>query len=153
MDSKPLLSIFLWRSRVSVAFSLHSDWFCTLSQKNRWRRYWVDFQNVNWCSAGKSKYEKRKRRAECRSRAAIKPIIGHVKHDCRMGRNYIKGQIGDKINALMAAAGFNFRRLLRKMKAEVIFFFFQIQKILNPKPSLAPKLILMTYITSLKVSC
>jgi hypothetical protein len=52
----------------------------------------------------------------------------------------------------MAAAGFNFRRLLRKMKAEVIFFFFQIQKILNPKPSLAPKLIRMSYIPSLKVS-
>ena len=104
-------------------------------------------------SAGRSKYEKRKRRVKCRSRAAIEPIIGHVKHDCRMVRNYLKGQIGDKINALMAAAGFNFRRLLRKMKAEVIFFFFQIQKILNPKPSLAPKLILMTYITSLKVSC
>jgi hypothetical protein len=33
-----------------------------------------------------------------------------------MGRNYLKGQIRDKINALMAAAGFNFRRLLRKMK-------------------------------------
>ena len=104
-------------------------------------------------SAGRSKYEKRKRRVKCRSRAAIEPIIGHVKHDCRMVRNYLKGQIGDKINALMAAAGFNFRRLLRKMKAEVIFFFFQIQKILNPKPSLAPKLTLMTYITSLKVSC
>ena len=68
-----------------------------------------------------------------------------------MGRNYIKGQIGDKINALMAAAGFNFRRLLRKMKAEVIFF--QIQKILNLKPSLAPKLTLMTYIPSRKVIC
>jgi hypothetical protein len=67
-----------------------------------------------------------------------------------MGRNYIKGQIGDKINALMAAAGFNLRRLLRKMKAEVIFF--QIQKILNPKTSLASKLILMSYIPSLKVS-
>jgi hypothetical protein len=51
---------------------------------------------------------------------------------------------------LMAAAGFNLRRLLRKMKAEVIFF--QIQKILNPKPSLASKLILMSYIPSLKVS-
>ncbi|MBP7875135.1 MAG: hypothetical protein KA023_10160, partial [Bacteroidales bacterium] len=86
----------------------------------------------------------------CRIRAA-KPIIGHVKHNCRIVRNYLKGQIGDKINALMAAAGFNFRRLLRKMKAEVIFFFFQIQKILNPKPSLAPKLIQMSYILSLKV--
>jgi hypothetical protein len=42
----------------------------------------------------------------------------------------------------MAAAGFNFRRLLRKLKTEVIFFFFQIQKFFHPKPSLASKLIL-----------
>lgn len=75
-------------------------------------------------SAGKSEYENRKRRAKCRSRAAIEPIIGHVKHDCRMVRNYLKGKAGDIINALMAAAGFNFRRLLRKLKAEVIFFLF-----------------------------
>jgi hypothetical protein len=44
-------------------------------------------------------------------------FTGHVKHNCRIVRNYLKGQIRDKINALMAAAGFNFRRLLRKMKA------------------------------------
>ncbi|OQC35953.1 MAG: hypothetical protein BWX63_02177 [Bacteroidetes bacterium ADurb.Bin041] len=43
----------------------------------------------------------------------------------------------------MGAAGFNFRRLLRKMKAEVIFFFFQLQKIFHPKPTLAFKLTLM----------
>lgn len=104
-------------------------------------------------SAGKSEYEKRKRRAKCLSRAAIEPIIGHVKHDCRMVRNYLKGQIGDKINALMAAAGFNFRRLLRKPKAEVIFFLFQLQKIHHLKPTVASQLILMTYISSPEVSC
>ncbi len=60
-----------------------------------------------------------------------------------MVRNYLKGQIRDKINALMAVAGFNFHRLLRKMKAEVIFFFFQLQKIFHPKPTLAFKLTLM----------
>jgi hypothetical protein len=49
-----------------------------------------------------------------------------------MVRNHLKGQIRDKINALMAAAGFNFRRLLRKLNVEVIFFFFQIKKILTP---------------------
>ena len=152
MDPKPLLSIFLYRGWVSVALSLLSERFSTLSQKDRWRRCWVDFQNVNWCSAGKSEYEKLKWRAKWRIRAAIGPIIGNVKHDCRMVKNYLKGQIRDKINALMAAAGFNFRRLLRKLNMEIIFFFFQIQKILNPKPSLASKLILMSYIPSLKVS-
>ena len=51
----------------------------------------------------------------------------------------------------MAATGFNFRRLLRKLKAEVIFF--QLQKILRPKLTLTSKLMVMTYIFSLKVSC
>lgn len=104
-------------------------------------------------SSGKSEYEKRKRRSRCRSRSAIEPIIGHVKNDCRMVRNYLKGKTGDIINAMMAAAGFNFRRLLRKLKAEVIFFFFQIQKFLYLKPTLTSKIILLSCIPPLKVSC
>lgn len=46
-------------------------------------------------------------------RAAIEPIIGHVKAEHRMGRNYLKGRDGDRANAILAAAGFNFHLLLR----------------------------------------
>jgi IS5 family transposase len=46
-------------------------------------------------------------------RAAIEPTIGHLKSDNRMNRNYLTGQVGDKINAVLAAAGYNFRKLLR----------------------------------------
>ena len=35
--------------------------------------------------------------------AAIEPIIGHAKSDFGMGRNYLKGEIGDQINAMLAA--------------------------------------------------
>jgi IS5 family transposase len=48
-----------------------------------------------------------------RRRAAIEPTIGHLKSDHRMNRNYLTGQVGDKINAVLAAAGYNFRKLLR----------------------------------------
>lgn len=48
-----------------------------------------------------------------RRRSAIEPIIGHVKHDHRMDRNYLKGEEGDKINAILAGCGFNIRKLLR----------------------------------------
>ena len=40
-------------------------------------------------------------------RAAIEPVIGHLKAEHRMGRNYLKGHDGDRINAVLAAAGFH----------------------------------------------
>ena len=46
-------------------------------------------------------------------RSAIEPVIGHMKNDNRMDRNYLKGTDGDKLNALLAACGFNLRKLLR----------------------------------------
>lgn len=49
---------------------------------------------------------------EMRRRSAIEPVIGHAKAEHRMGRNYLAGQNGDAINAVLAAAGYNFRRLL-----------------------------------------
>jgi IS5 family transposase len=52
-------------------------------------------------------------RREMKRRAAVEPVIGHVKADHRMGRNYLKGYHGDRTNAVLAAAGYNFRLLLR----------------------------------------
>src|SRR5262249_5073235 len=52
-------------------------------------------------------------RPEMRRRAAIEPVIGHLKEDHRMGRNYLTGRDGDRINAVLAAAGYNFSLLLR----------------------------------------
>ncbi len=52
-------------------------------------------------------------RREMRRRAAVEPIIGHLKDDHRMARNHLKGRDGDRVNAVLAAAGFNFSLLLR----------------------------------------
>jgi IS5 family transposase len=52
-------------------------------------------------------------RREMRRRAAVEPVIGHMKAEHRMGRNYLKGRDGDRINAVLAAAGYNFSLLLR----------------------------------------
>jgi IS5 family transposase len=46
-----------------------------------------------------------------RRRAAVEPVIGHCKNDHRMGRNFLAHREGDAINAVLAAAGCNFRRL------------------------------------------
>ena len=48
-----------------------------------------------------------------RRRSGIEPIIGHAKQDHRMDRNHLKGEEGDKINAILAGCGFNIRKLLR----------------------------------------
>ena len=52
-------------------------------------------------------------RREMKRRAAVEPVIGHTKAEHRMGRNYLKGREGDRINAVLAAAGYNFALLLR----------------------------------------
>ena len=49
---------------------------------------------------------------ELKRRSAIEPIIGHLKADHRMGRNFLKGKSGDRFNAKMAAIGFNFQRIM-----------------------------------------
>src|SRR5579883_531526 len=56
-------------------------------------------------------------RREMRRRAAVEPVIGHVKAEHRMDRNYLKGRGGDRINAVLAAAGYNFGLLLRWLAA------------------------------------
>ena len=47
-----------------------------------------------------------------RRRSAIEPIIGHAKQDHRLNRNFLLGQTGDRINALLSACGFNLAKLL-----------------------------------------
>jgi IS5 family transposase len=53
---------------------------------------------------------KRKARKNFGRRSAIEPVIGHLKSDFRLARNYLKGTIGDAINLLLAAAAFNCRK-------------------------------------------
>ena len=50
---------------------------------------------------------------ELRRRSAIEPVIGHLKSEHRMGRNYLWHRQGDASNAVLAAVGYNFRRLIR----------------------------------------
>jgi len=67
-------------------------------------------------------YQKRKMRTNFKRRAAIEPVIGHMKHSYRMKRNYLKGVQGDVINAVMAGAAFNFKRWLNQKLKDVSGF-------------------------------
>lgn len=55
---------------------------------------------------------KKKHRIFCK-RAGIEPTIGHLKSECRLGRNFYKGIFGDVVNVLLAAAAYNFKRAMR----------------------------------------
>jgi transposase, IS5 family len=49
-------------------------------------------------------------------RNAIEPIIGHLKNDGLLGRNYLKGELGDAMHAILCAAGHNIRLILRQLR-------------------------------------
>jgi transposase, IS5 family len=51
-------------------------------------------------------------RREMRRRAAVEPVIGHMKAEHRMSRDFLKGRDGDRCNAVLAAAGYNFSLIL-----------------------------------------
>jgi IS5 family transposase len=60
-----------------------------------------------------NRYQRDKKRKRCRRRAAIEPIIGHLKSDFRLSRNFLKGITGDIINLLMAACAWNLNKWMR----------------------------------------
>lgn len=62
---------------------------------------------------GNDKHLTDEERRLLKCRQAIEPIIGHLKADHRMGRCHLKGSEGDAIHAVLCAAGYNIRWLLR----------------------------------------
>ncbi len=73
----------------------------------------TDIAPVQLVHRGKSKTLSNAQRRWLKRRQAIEPIIGHVKHDHGMRRCWLKGQTGDAVHAVLCAAGYNLRWLLR----------------------------------------
>lgn len=71
---------------------------------------------------GKSKRLTEKERELLKRRQAIEPIIGHLKADHRMDRCHLKGAEGDAIHAVLCAAGYNIRWLLRMIRKKGVRF-------------------------------
>ena len=78
-----------------------------------------------------SYYQRKKLSDSHKKRAGIEPVIGHLKADHRLSRNFYKGIVGDNINIMLAAAAFNFKRMMNKWKKKIFHFlqtlFFQFQ--------------------------
>ena len=73
----------------------------------------ADNPDVRIVHRGKSKRISEQERKLLKRRQAIEPIIGHLKADHRMDRCHLKGEQGDRLHALLCAAGYNIRWLLR----------------------------------------
>ena len=71
---------------------------------------------------GKSKRISEQERQLLKRRQAIEPIIGHIKSDNRMERCHLKGEIGDRLHAVLCAAGYNLRWLLRMIANKGVTF-------------------------------
>lgn len=81
-----------------------------------------------------TEYQKRKKRKKFRRRAAIEPVIGHLKTDFRMGQNYLSGKDSNQINAFLAATGWNLKKLMNQLTENPISWrFVQITQLFYPK--------------------
>lgn len=80
-----------------------------------------------------NRYQRDKKRKRCQRRAAIEPIIGHLKADFRLTRNFLKGTAGDLINLLMAALAWNLSLWMRTFFA---FIFGVLNNACKSKPIL-----------------
>jgi IS5 family transposase len=70
-------------------------------------------EGVEILHRGKPKRLTRRQWSWVKRRQAIEPVIGHLKEDCRLRRNPLKGALGDALHVLACAAGYNLRWLLR----------------------------------------
>lgn len=71
---------------------------------------------------------------ELKRRSAVEPVIGHMKADGKLGRNYLLGELGDKINALLCGAGHNIRLILKKLREKLLLLFVELLLALWSRP-------------------
>lgn len=64
-------------------------------------------------------------------RNAVEPVIGHMKSDGRLARNFLKGMEGDAMNALLCGAGHNMRKILKKLRLLCVQLGFTLRELLG----------------------
>jgi IS5 family transposase len=85
--------------------------------------------------AGQRRRVTPKIKREMRRRSAVEPVIGHMKAEHRMGRNYLWYRQGDAINAVLAAAGYNFTLLLKWLRLLLLRILVALTAGLQPVPA------------------
>ena len=85
-------------------------------------------------------YQKHTKRKKFRTRAAIEPIIGHLKTDFRLAKNYFMGETGPQINALLSATAWNMKKMMEILKEKIFFYFLNLIRLLFNRNILNEKL-------------
>ena len=73
-------------------------------------------QTTVYISGQKRGIKSERLKRSLKRREAIEPVIGHLKSDGLLGRNYLKGAEGDQLNVMLSCAGHNLRLILRQLR-------------------------------------
>ncbi len=73
-------------------------------------------QTTVYVSGQKRGIKTQRLKCSLKRREAIEPVIGHLKSDGLLGRNYLKGPQGDQMNVMLSCAGHNLRLILRQLR-------------------------------------
>jgi IS5 family transposase len=77
----------------------------------------VEVDGVQIWKSGQRRGVTRGLKAMIKRRSAIEPTIGHMKNDGKLGRNWLKGSLGDAMHAVLCGAGHNIRLIINKLKS------------------------------------
>ena len=91
----------------------------------------IELPDVQILRSGQRKGITKTLKAMIKRRSAIEPTIGHMKMDGRLGRNPLKGELGDALHAVLCGAGHNIRLLLKKLRLFCIQFGLDLQELLT----------------------
>ena len=75
---------------------------------------------------------------EMKRRSSIEPEIGHQKADGKLGWNWLKGSLGDALNAMLCGMGANLRKILAHLRRLFVFLwdrFLSATRSWNPAPT------------------
>jgi len=75
---------------------------------------------------------------ELRRRSAIEAVIGHMKTDGHLSRNFLKGRDGDHANAVLTAVGYNLRLVLAWLRLLLRLILAALYATFAPRPGLNP---------------
>lgn len=71
-------------------------------------------------------YDRKKKRYPFRRRADIEPVFGHLKTDHRMRDNFLSGRVSASINAMLAATGWNIRKMMKDLASKSAWTLFAL---------------------------
>ena len=94
-----------------------------------------EVEGVQILHRGKAKSLTRRQWRWIKRRQAVEPVIGHLKQEHRLGRSWLKGALGDALNAIGAAAGYNLRWLMRAIALLCAWFTDLLRAPLTARPT------------------